>query len=86
MSKNDNLNKLNTPESCPTMKQDEIDCFQFYRQNPNDMANEKQKYGFCYFLQLFGICAIVVIPFYFFYDSVLFSDLIIWWIEFLGDK
>jgi len=55
-------------------------------QKEDDKPGKLQNFGFCYFLQLFGICTLIVIPFYLFYDSVFFSEWIIWYIELLGDN
>lgn len=55
-------------------------------QKDDDKAGKIQKYGFCYFLELLGICTLIVIPFWYMYDAIWFSDILIWYMEWLGDN
>jgi hypothetical protein len=48
-------------------------------------VKEIQKYGFLYFLELFGMCTLIVIPFWYLYDAIWFSDILIWYMEWLGE-
>ena len=55
-------------------------------QKKDDLPLPKIKHSFKDFLELLGICAVVVIPFAYIYDSIWFSDWLIWYMEWLGDK
>lgn len=55
-------------------------------QKEDDKPVEMRKHTFCDFLKLFGMCAVIVIPFHYMYDAIWFSDILIWYMEWLGDK
>jgi hypothetical protein len=55
-------------------------------QKDDDKPGKEQKRGFCFFLQIFGFCTLVIIPFAYMYDAIWFSDILIWYMEWLGDK
>ncbi len=55
-------------------------------QKKDDLPGKIQKHSFCDFLKLFGICTLVVIPFWYMYDAIWFSDILIWYMEWLGDN